>query len=160
MRHLWAELKPVWNMSKRGFKELYSKIPRDKPLLEETWRLMGGNPRTPSLLYQAKWRSEVIIEEFTRSKELTREFIDKWRKWLEVLVEDIDATSNTDYPSELREELIARNPITYNLYERDPVFWIDEPPLGKDPEIGIRREVAWQIPLYREAVKRALEKYK
>jgi hypothetical protein len=39
-------------------------------------------------------------------------------KVLEVLVENIDAVSKADYPSELREELIARNPVTYNLYER------------------------------------------
>jgi hypothetical protein len=134
-------------MSKRGFSELYSKIPRDKPLFKETWRLTGGNPRTLSLLYQANWRSKVIIEEFTRSRELTREFADKWREWLEVLVEDIDAASNTDYPSELREELIARNLITHNLYEGDSVFWVDEYPPEKDPEIGVGREVAWQTPL-------------
>jgi hypothetical protein len=118
-------------MSKSSFTELYEKTPGDKPLFEETWRLTGGNPRTLSLLYQANWRSEAIIEEFTRSKELTREFIDKWRKWLEVLVEDIDAVSKADYPIELREELIARNLVTYNLYERDSVFWIDKTPPEK-----------------------------
>jgi len=121
----------VWNMSKSSFTELYEKTPGDKPLFEETWRLTGGNPRTLSLLYQANWRSEVITREFTRSKELTREFIDKWRKWLEVLVEDIDAVSKADYPIELREELIARNLVTYNLYERDSVFWIDKTPPEK-----------------------------
>jgi hypothetical protein len=120
-------------MSKRGFKELYEKIPGDKPLFEETWRLTGGNPRTLSLLYQANWRSGVIIEGFTRSKELTREFVDKWRKWLEVLVEDIEAASKADYPSELREELVARNLVTYNLYERDSVFLIDKTPPEKRP---------------------------
>jgi dephospho-CoA kinase len=158
-RHLWAELKPMWNMSKTGFEELYSKIPGDKPPFEETWRLTGGNPRTLSLLYQVNWKSGVIVEELIRSKELTREFIDKWRRWLEVIVDDIDAVSNADFPSELREELIARNLIVYNLYERDPAFWIDEHPPRKDLEIGVGREVAWQTPLHREAVKRALERY-
>ncbi|MFZ8783824.1 MAG: hypothetical protein ACO2OR_07605 [Desulfurococcaceae archaeon] len=55
---------------------------------------------------------------------------------------------------------MARNLITHNLYERDPVFWVDEPPPEKDPEIVVGRKVAWQTPLYREAVRRALEKYK
>jgi hypothetical protein len=41
-RHLWAELRAVWNMSERGFSELCGKIPGEKPLLEETWRLTGG----------------------------------------------------------------------------------------------------------------------
>jgi hypothetical protein len=55
-RHLWAELRAVWNMSERSFGELCGKIPGEKPLLEETWRLTGGNPRALSLLYQANWR--------------------------------------------------------------------------------------------------------
>lgn len=40
---------------------------------------------------------------------------------------------------------------------RDPRYWIDQPPPEKDPELGIGRYVAWQTPLHREAVKRALE---
>ncbi|MFZ8783253.1 MAG: ATP-binding protein [Desulfurococcaceae archaeon] len=54
-RHLWAELRAVWNMSERDFGELRGKIPGEKPLLEETWRLTSGNPRALSLLYQANW---------------------------------------------------------------------------------------------------------
>jgi hypothetical protein len=41
---------------------------------------------------------------------------------------------------------------------RDPPLWIDQPPPEKDPEIGIGKYVAWQSPLHREAVRRALEK--
>jgi len=42
------------------------------------------------------------------------------------------------------------------MYSRDPWFWVDEPPPEKDPELGIGRYVAWQTPLHREAVRRAL----
>ncbi|GAB6944937.1 hypothetical protein JCM14467A_17190 [Vulcanisaeta sp. JCM 14467] len=35
--------------------------------------------------------------------------------------------------------------------------WIDEPPPERDPELGIGRYVAWQTPLHREAVRKALE---
>ena len=42
------------------------------------------------------------------------------------------------------------------MYDRDPIFWIDEPPPERDPELGIGKEVAWQTPLHREAVKRAI----
>ena len=52
---MWAELRAVWNMSERDFGELRGKIPGEKPLLEETWRLTSGNPRALSLLYQANW---------------------------------------------------------------------------------------------------------
>jgi len=34
-RHLWADVRPMWNMSRRGFEELYEKIPKPKPSLEE-----------------------------------------------------------------------------------------------------------------------------
>jgi hypothetical protein len=48
----------------------------------------------------------------------------------------------------------------YSLRDRNPELWIDEPPPEKDPEIGIGRHVAWQTPLHREAVRKALEKHK
>ncbi|MEM1599103.1 MAG: AAA family ATPase, partial [Pyrobaculum sp.] len=40
---------------------------------------------------------------------------------------------------------------------RDPWFWVGELPPEKDLELGIGRRVAWQTPLHREAVRRALE---
>jgi hypothetical protein len=45
----------------------------------------------------------------------------------------------------------------YNMYDRDQVFWVDQPSPERDPELGIGRHVAWQTPLHREAVKRALK---
>jgi hypothetical protein len=39
-----------------------------------------------------------------------------------------------------------------------PELWIDEPPPEKDPELDIEKYVAWQTPLHREALKRALIK--
>jgi hypothetical protein len=42
----------------------------------------------------------------------------------------------------------------------DELSWINKTPLEKDPDVGIGRELAWQTPLYREAVKRALGRYK
>ena len=35
-------------------------------------------------------------------------------------------------------------------------LWVDEPPPERDPELGVGRNVAWQTPLHREAVRRAL----
>jgi hypothetical protein len=61
-----------------------------------------------------------------------------------------------DFPSEFREEMIARNLIVYNMYDRDPWFWIDQPPPERDMELGIGKNAAWQTPLHREAVKRII----
>jgi hypothetical protein len=57
------------------------------------------------------------------------------------------------------KELIARNLIVYNVYDRDVWLWIDEPPPERDVELGIGKYVAWQTPIHREAVKRAITQY-
>jgi hypothetical protein len=44
----------MWNMSRKGFEELYEKVPGPKPDFEEVWRLTGGNPEMLAKLYQAK----------------------------------------------------------------------------------------------------------
>jgi hypothetical protein len=40
--------------------------------------------------------------------------------------------------------------------ERDSRIWIDEPLLERDLELGIGKHVAWQIPLYKESIKKVL----
>jgi energy-coupling factor transporter ATP-binding protein EcfA2 len=54
-RHRWADVEPMWNMPKEGFKELYERIPGPKPSLEDIWRLTGGNPDMFRRLYQSSW---------------------------------------------------------------------------------------------------------
>jgi energy-coupling factor transporter ATP-binding protein EcfA2 len=160
-RHRWAWIMPMWNMPKKSFEELYEKIPGPKPSFEEVWRLTGGNPEVLKTLYINKWNIEQVTNVIIRSKRINREFTSKWRSWLERAVEDPDALWwGENVPEELVNELIERNLIIYDLYPRDPVFWIDEPPPEKDPELGIGKYVAWQTPLHREAVKKALEEYR
>jgi hypothetical protein len=50
-RHFWAELRPMWNMPKEGFQQLYDKMPGPKPPFEDVWRWTGGNPRMLGRLY-------------------------------------------------------------------------------------------------------------
>jgi len=155
-RHRWAELTPMWNMSKRGFEELYEKLPGQKPEFKEVWGLTGGNPEVLARLYRAGWNVDVVVAELIKAKELTRDFVKRWEPYLKEVVEDPQNLWEEDYPREFREELIAKNLIVYNVYDRDPVFWIDEPPPERDPELGIGKEVAWQTPLHREAVRKAI----
>jgi hypothetical protein len=155
-RHRWASLRPIWNMSRKGFKELYEKIPGPKPEFEDIWRLTSGNPDALSKLYQAEWDVNRVITELINSKELTSSFIEKWKSWLDEAIKDPDILWRANVPDELVRELIAKNFIVYNMYDRDPWFWIDEPPLERDLDLGIGKHVAWQTPLHREAVKRAI----
>jgi len=155
-RHRWAELTPMWNMGRRGFEELYEKLPSPKPDFEEVWRLTGGNPNMLAELYQASWNVDAVVAKVVKAKDLTRDFVKKWRPHLERVVEDPQSLWEEDFPDGFREELIAKNLIVYNMYDRDPIFWIDEPPPERDEELGIGRDVAWQTPLHREAVKRVI----
>ena len=155
-RHRWALLRPMWNMPRKGFEELYERVPGPKPPFEDAWRLTGGNPDALAKLYQAGWSAERVVTEYIVGKGLMPSFAARWRRWLEEAVRDPDALWDPSTPGELVEELVARNLIVYGMYSRDPWFWVDEPPPEKDPELGIGRYVAWQTPLHREAVRRAL----
>jgi predicted AAA+ superfamily ATPase len=159
-RHLWALTMPMWNMSKKGFEELYEKIPKPKPSFEEIWRLAGGNPRILSMLFESMWSANTITSILVEEKRLTQSFVNRWRNVLEKAVEDPDILWNFDFSEEPVKELIERNLVVYFLRERSPELWIDQPPPDKDPELGVGRHVAWQTPLHREAVRKALNMYR
>ncbi len=116
--------------------------------------MSGGNPDVLSKLYQASWNVNRVITELIRSKEITSSFIEKWRGWLEEAVKDPDMLWSADVPDEHVRELFAKNLIVHNIYERDPWFWIDEPPQKRDLNLGIGKHIAWQTLLHREAVRR------
>jgi len=82
-RHMWADLTPMWNMAREGFKQLYEQLPGEKPSFEEVWRVTGGNPRLLGILYEAGWDVDVVVERLVEEKELTLSFVSRWRKWLE-----------------------------------------------------------------------------
>lgn len=156
-RHRWAELRPMWNMSKDGFLHLYEQVPGGKPPFEEVWRVTGGNPGVFARIYRAEWQVDNVVDSLVKDKDITVKFVTRWRQWLEEAVEDPDALWSPDVPEELVNELIEKNLIVYNLHARNPWFWIDNPPPEKDLELGIGRYVAWQTPLHREAVRKALK---
>jgi len=162
-RHRWALIRPMWNMCKRGFEELYELIQKrvlgNTPNFDDVWRLTGGNPDIFLRLYQARWNVDEVIDDVIKSKKLTPSFIANWRNWLEKAIGDPDTLWSAEVPEELINKLIERNLIVYDLYNRDPWFWIDEPPPEKDLEIGVGKYIAWQTPLYREAIKKTLHIY-
>jgi len=156
-RHRWAEITPMWNMPRGGFEELYEKLPSPKPSFEEAWRLTGGNPEMLAKLYQANWDVDAIVAKLIEVKKL-RDLAKKWMDYLKEVVEDPDILFEKDLPEEFKEDLIAKNLIVYDMYPRGLKFWIDEPPPERDLEVGVGKDVAWQTPLHREAVRRAMQR--
>ncbi len=156
-RHRWAELLTLWNMPRKGFYQLYEFLPREKPLFEDVWRWTGGNPKALEELYRNGWSVERVVNKVILGRDLTYTFTKRWREHLEKAVEDPDYLwYGLDKVEELVRELVERNLIVYHLPPRNHDYWIDQPPPEKDPELGIGRYVAWQTPLHREAVRRAL----
>jgi hypothetical protein len=157
-RHLWAWLKPMWNMGESGFKELYEEILGDKPPIENVWRLTGGNPRVLAQLYESKWDVEFTIRSLAESKKLEI-FISSLdsdeRGWLLKAVEDPDTLLARERMP-LLNRLVELNLIVDNIPARDERSWIDEPPPERNIELGVGRHVAWQTPIHREAVRRAI----
>nr|KJR72841.1 MAG: ATPase AAA [Thermoproteus sp. AZ2] len=159
-RHRWGDLMPTWNMPKKGFEELYEKIPGQKPQFEEVWRWTGGNPWLLSELYKTNWNYEKVIQGIIKEKKLDA-FIfalsQEEKEWLAEAIEDPDSL----YAREripLMNKLVELNLLMDEVYYRDPDFWIDQPPPEKDLELGIGENAAWHTPIHREAVKRALNK--
>ncbi len=155
-RHRWAHLAPMWNMSMEGFRQLYERIPGPKPPFEEAWRWTGGNPDMLRRLYEASWNVDKVVTAVAREKVLSSPFVARWRGWLEQAVENPDTLWSPEASEELIDALEEKNLIIYNMYDRDPYFWIDQPPPERDPELGVGKNVAWQTPIHREAVRRAL----
>jgi len=160
-RHLWANLMPIWNMPKNGFQELYEKLPHPKPDYEKAWSLTGGNPRILSILYEKKWDSNTTVGELASKKRLTAFILSlnpQEREWLAEATEDPDKLFTRE-KLPLLDKLVDLNLIVDTLASRDPQLWVDQPPPEKDPQLGIGRHIAWQTPLHREAVKKALEEF-
>ena len=159
-RHRWADLTPMWNMSREGFEELYRQIPEPKPDFEEAWRITGGNPHLLRELYRKQWNVDEVVAEILETKAL-RDFAtaltEEEREWLKQAAEDPDTLFARERLPLLRK-LVEANLAVDNMYDRESWLWIDQPPPEKDLELGIGKYVAWQTPLHREAVRRALGK--
>jgi hypothetical protein len=93
-RHRWATIKPMWNMSRKGFEELYEKLPGPKPDFEEVWRLTGGNPEMLAKLYELEWGVSAVVEDLVKSRRL-KDLTRKWGPRLRDVIEDPEACSRT-----------------------------------------------------------------
>ena len=148
-------------MPRDGFSELYGQVPGENPGLDEAWRLTGGNSRLLGVLYENDWDAEKVARLIMRSKnlaELVAELDADEKQALLKTIEDTDYLwRNRRKYKHLVERLVELNMIVDNLHDRSPDAWIDKPPPERDQKLGIGRYVAWQTPLHREALRRALE---
>jgi len=158
-RHRWASVKPMWNMPKDGFRQLLEYLPGEKPRFEDVWRATGGNPKALEELYKASWNAKKLVNDLVESRKLrlfVKSLSNGERAWLLEAVEDPD-TLFTRERMQLMRKLVELNMIVDDVPKREGDLWVDEPPPEKDSELGIGKHVAWQTPLHREAIRKALE---
>ncbi|GAB6948061.1 hypothetical protein JCM16161A_21910 [Vulcanisaeta sp. JCM 16161] len=157
-KHRWANTLAMWNLGKEGFKQLYEQVPGSKPSLDEAWKLTGGNPGILEELYRANWDVDKVIDRLIEGKRLMAFITSLNPSERELIMRALDdpdiLMSGKGIP--LLNRLIELN-LALDIPSRKPYLWVDEPPPERDLELGIGRYVAWQSPLHREAVKRALE---
>ena len=162
-RHSWADLYIMWNMPWEGFRGLYERLPGPKPPFEEAWRLTGGNPRYLEMLYTAGWVAESVLKGLIkgrRLRELVSGLTDTEVETLRLALEDPDVLLEKYREAKsLIDRLVERN-LIIEVWDRDERSWIDAPPPEVDRGLGIGRYYAWQTPLHREAVRRALEEFR
>ncbi len=160
-RHRWADLYAMWNMTKEGLYELYCQIPGSKPPFEQVWKWTGGNPWILAKLYENNWNVEILINKIVESRRLLsflRTLNEEERKILTKAVEDVDYLWHSlDKCTSLVRDLVRLNLIMDSLPMREHYLWIDSPPPEKDQELGIGKHMAWQTPLHREAIRKALQ---
>jgi hypothetical protein len=145
-RHMWANVKTLWNLARDGFRELIGQTKLDADF-EKLWRATGGNPRAVEMLDEEGWQEAKLVEKIHRSRRLDTGILARHRTALEEALENPDALLKAH--RELVDYLIHKNPVTRLV---DPIA-----PLPPNKEIGVGRDYAWQTPLHREAVKLALE---
>jgi hypothetical protein len=106
-----------------------------------------------------RWDIDKAIKNIITSKRLDA-FIHtlsaEERKWLLEAVENPD-TLLAKEKLPLMQKLTELNLVISSITYRDPELWIDQPPPERDPELGISKYTAWQTPLHKEAVRKALK---
>ncbi len=159
-RHRWAHMYMMWNMCKEGFRELYDLLPYQKPEFEHVWRLAGGNPWILQELYRSGWDANKVVSYLIAYKDLHTFIADLSNEEKEILI------SSLEDPDTLMKHIRDAKRLIYKLtelnliarvWDRVEYLWFDLPPPDRDSELGIGRYYAWQTPLHREAVRRALE---
>ncbi len=144
-RHTYVHIYMVWNLPREGFEELVKQLePPPSIDIDDLWRLTGGNPRAVIEIAQLSWDTE---------KWLSKIYEDRIRRAIHVVGKEkiLALAEDPDSDWEAAEKLEELN----LMIELRRVLTVGQSP-REDPELGIGRDWAWQIPAYREIVKRLL----
>ncbi len=140
LRHTYVHTYMLWNLPKDGFFEILEQLspPIDHEVL---WRISGGNPRLIAELANLRWALDKLVEMY---RDRVYKLLTMYRIPLDIarrLARDPDA--DPEYALRLEEiglmiQLMRRAVLGTEVKE--------------DPELGIGKVWAWQVPLYKDIV--------
>jgi len=170
-RHNYVAQNYIWNLPRRDFEELYYRVreiyPGQAPPFDEVWKLYGGNPRgLEELAVRHSWDVGDHMRFLMEKKQIERVANVLRERGLADLavkvVEDVDYLHLGEERGlgDLRELLIRENlvmdlprgiPLGGESIVKSP---FEPPPIDKD--LGVGQHYAWQMPAYKELLRRAL----
>ena len=142
----------LWNLDNSSTAELCKKlnVGIDYRIL---YKLTGGNPREVMYIYEEglrRWireRTEEIL-----ANPYMRSLLSKYSSEVEKIISDIDILIELDPVREVLEKLN----LVIKIPEVDDIYLSEGNP-QPDKELGIGRSYAWQIPLYRIILEKAIK---
>lgn len=141
-KHTFVHVYMMWHLPREGLEDLAKQL--DSNVDTDTlWSLTDGNPRALIDIASFRWNLDKWLRYVEqRIRTLIRD-ID--REKLRALVQDPDSDWRTAMLLEDKGLMIELNRATILGQEPDP-----------DPELGIGKEWAWQLPIYRQILKKML----
>ncbi len=156
-RHSYARPRLLWNLWRSAAITLAEELGAPSTVADEVYMVTGGNPRAIiDLALSYEWR----IDAWLRDLQLTRvAFAVEELRTRGLEREAAELVENPDAPHDNPNTRILeayRLLVKHNLmiYKATPLIHGDILPSNR--ELGIGEHHAWQIPAYREAVKRVL----
>lgn len=155
-RHRHVGVNFIWNLDKESFKELFYELkPPSNIYFEDVWRILGGNPgKLIELMGRYYWEIDKMVFDYVwRAKGIIKRIIEEGlREELAIAIEDPDSIMGKPTRNMAKVENIL---VEANMLIRVGIP-LDYSEIKPDLEIGLGREYAWQTPLYREALRKAL----
>jgi len=170
-RHNYVAQNYIWNLPRRDFEVLYHRArevyPGPAPPFDEVWKLYGGNPRgLEELAARHNWVVGDHMKFLMEKKQMERVAKALRERGLADLavkvIEDVDYLHLGEERGlgDLRELLIREN-LVMDLPRGIPLGGesivnspFEPPPIDKD--LGVGQYYAWQMPAYKELLRRAL----
>jgi len=149
-RHTYTEPRLLWNLDYDAFAELGSELKSPNlKITDEVWKFTAGNPRALiNIAHMYEWNIKPWLEHL---EERLRPIVSEIKqqglsKELKYLLEDPDSPWSKPSGGMLRlyNLLIENNLFMYTGYKT-----LANTRLKPEPELGIGRYYAWQLPAYR-----------